>query len=134
MDNIKNIVKIKEIFPNISVKKIKKVQKMLNKPKKDKPRLNIITKDLLRKQIIILMSLGNSNKFMVLSNKHVSNINKAFKDIKSDILANFIQADNKGLTITTNKVISTSDLSIIEKYIKNINVVDSNNVLSLRLS
>jgi len=134
MDNIKNIVKIKEIFPNISVKKIKEVQKMLNKPKKDKPRLNIITKDLLRKQIIILMSLGNSNKFMVLSNKHVSKINKAFKDIKSDILANFIQADNKGLTITTNKVISTSDLSIIEKYIKNINVVDSNNVLSLRLS
>jgi len=107
---------------------------MLNKPKKDKPRLNIIIKDLLRKQIIIFMSLGNSNKFIVLSNEHVSNINKALKDIKSDVLADFIQADNKGLIITTNKVISTSNLSIIKKYIKNIDVVDSNNILSLRRS
>ena len=104
---------------------------MLNEPKKDKPRLNIITKDLLRKQIIVLMSLGNSSKFMVLSNKHVSNINKALKDIKSDILADFIQANNKGLKITTNKVIY---LSIIEKYIKNVDVVNSNNVFVMILA
>ena len=36
--------------------------------------------------------------------------------------------------ITTNKVISTSDLSIIEKYINNINVTDLNDVMSPRLS
>ena len=107
---------------------------MLNEPKKDKPRLNIITKDLLRKQIIVLISLGNSSKFMVLSNKHVSNINKALKDIKSDILAEFIQANNKGLKITTNKVIFTLYLSIIEKYIKNVNVVNSNNIFVMILA
>jgi len=70
---------------------------------------------------------------MVLSNKYVSNINKALKDIKSDILADFIQANNKGLKITTNKVISTLDLSIIEKYIKNVDVVNSNNVFVMIL-
>ena len=80
------------------------------------------------------MSLGNSSKFMVLSNKYVSNINKALKDIKSDILADFIQANNKGLKITTNKVISTLDLSIIKKYIKNVDVVNSNNVFVMILA
>ena len=80
------------------------------------------------------MSLGTSRKFMVLSNKHVSNINKALKDIKSDILADFIQVNNKGLKITTNKVISTLDLSIIEKYIKNVDVVNSNNVFVMILA
>ena len=48
-------------------------------------------------------------------------------------MANFIQADNKGLIITTNKVTSISNLNTIENYIKNIDVVDSNNVISLRL-
>ena len=36
--------------------------------------------------------------------------------------------------ITTNKVTSTSDLSVIKKYIKNINVTDSNDIISPRLS
>ena len=50
----------------------------------------MMTKDPSRKQIIVPMSLGNSNKFMVLYNKYVSNINRILKDIKSDVLANFI--------------------------------------------
>ena len=78
--------------------------------------INIMIKNLSRKQIIVPISLGNSNKFIVLSNKHIFNINKALKDIKSDILTNFIHTDNKDLIITTNKVTSSSDLSIIEKY------------------
>ena len=89
---------------------------MLNKLKKDKLMINIMIKNLSRKQIIVPISLGNSNKFIVLSNKHIFNINKALKDIKSDILTNFIHTDNKDLIITTNKVTSSSDLSIIEKY------------------
>ena len=89
---------------------------MLNNLKKDKLMINIMIKNLSRKQIIVPISLGNSNKFIVLSNKHIFNINKALKDIKSDILTNFIHTDNKDLIITTNKVTSSSDLSIIEKY------------------
>ena len=46
---------------------------------------------------------------MVLSNKHIANI------------------------ITTNKVTSTLDLNTIKIYIKNINVIDSNEVISLKL-
>ena len=80
------------------------------------------------------MNLTNLNKFIVLFCKYITNINRTFKDIKSNAMANFIQTDYKGLTITTNKVISILNLSIIKKYIKNVNVVDFNNIMILRLS
>ena len=80
-----------------------------------------------------MISSNNSEKFMVLSNKHVANINRALKDIKSDVMTDFIRADSRGLMITINKVASTSYLNTIENYIKNIDVVDSNNVMSPRL-
>lgn len=75
----------------------------------------------------------NSNRIMVLSNKHVVNINKVLKDIKSDVMANFIRANHRGLMIITNKVTSTSNFNTIEKYIKNVDVVDSNDISSSRL-
>lgn len=51
--------------------------------------------------------------------------------MKSEILADFIWSDNKGIIITTNKVVTTLDLNMIEKYIKKLNNVSSNNVISL---
>ena len=42
--------------------------------------------------------------------------------------------DNRGLVITTNKVAAILDLNTIEKYIKNINIVDTNEVMSPKLS
>jgi len=59
-----------------------------------------------------------------LSSKHIANINRALKDIKSDFIADFIKADQQELTIITNKVVSLLDLSIIEKYIKNVDAID----------
>lgn len=67
-------------------------------------------------------------KIIKLSNKYVANINRALKNIKSDIMADFIHADNRGLTTITNKVASTLDLNTIKKYIKNVDVVDLDNV------
>jgi len=102
-------------------------------PKSKKSKLNMITKGLSRIQVLVLMSLANSEKFMILSSKHMANINRVLKDIKLDIMANIIQADSKGLTITTNKVTSILDYNPIEKYIKNIDAVDSNDIISPRL-
>ena len=79
------------------------------------------------------MSTNNLEKIMKLSNKHVANINRVLKNIKSDIMAAFIHADNRGLTITTNKVAFTLDLNTIKKYIKNMDVVDLDNVRVLSL-
>jgi len=65
---IKDIVKIKENFLNLSAKKIKEVHKILNNNKKNKPMINMITKDFLRKQVIIPMSLQNTERIMCCGN------------------------------------------------------------------
>ena len=54
---------------------------------------------------------------MVKLNKHITNINRALND-------------NRNIAITTNKVATNLDLNIIEKYIKNIDEVDTNKVMS----
>ena len=101
--------------------------------KSNKPRINMITKGSSKRQILVSMSLDNINKIMVLSNKYIVNINRALKKIKSEVMADFIQADNKGFSITTNKVISNLDLNIIKKYIKNIDVINSEDIMTSRL-
>ena len=45
----------------------------------------------------------------------------------------FIRPDNKGIIVTTNKIAATSDLKVIEDYMKNLNNIDSNDVMSPRL-
>jgi len=71
---------------------------------------------------------------MVKTNTYISNINRLLKRVKSKISVDFIWSDNKRLLITTNKVATTSDLNIVKKYIKNLNNVDFNDIMSLRLS
>jgi len=83
--------------------------------KKEKSRFNITKIGPFKRQALISMSLMNSNKFIAMSSIHVANINRAFKDIKSNTVANFVQADQKGLTITTNKVAFMSDLNTINR-------------------
>jgi len=126
-------MKIKDKFPNLSSKKIEKVQKILNKLKKNKPEINKTTKGLFRKQVLVSITMVNSNRIIVLSNKHVANINKILKDIKSDVIVEFIRANHRGLMIITNKVVSTSNFNTIEKYIKNVDVINSNNISFSRL-
>lgn len=81
-------------------------------------------KGLSRKQVIVPMNIVNSNRFIILSNKHISNINRDLKNIKLDIMADFIQADHRRLVITTNKA----------AFILDFNTINSNNIMSLRLS
>ena len=132
--NIKEILKIKENFSNLSPKKIEKIHKSMNKLRKERPRINMIIKSPSRRQVIIPISTNNISKFMSLSSKHISNINRALKNIKSEIMANFVYIDNWELIITTNKVTSQSDLNTIKIYIKNIDVINSEDIMTLYLS
>ena len=93
----------------------------------------MITKRLSRKQVIVLMNVKNKSNFMKESSAHVANINRALKNVKLEIMANFICSDNRGIIITTNKIVSTLDLQTIEKYIKNVNNIKSNYIKALRL-
>ena len=65
------------------------------------------------------MSSDNTNKFVKEFSVYIANINRAFKNIKSDVMADFICIENKRVVITTNKIASLLDLQTIKKYIKN---------------
>jgi len=55
------------------------------------------------------------------------------KNIKLEVMADFICMEKSGLVITTNKVASNLDLQTIKKYVKNSYSVDADNVESPRL-
>jgi len=82
-------------------------------------------KELLRKHVIISMSNDNIIKFMKNSSVHVTNINRALRNVKSEVLADFICLDPLGIMIVTNKVSMQSDLQIIEQYMKNSDNIDA---------
>ena len=119
-------LKIKEVFPKLQNKKIKNIQKIISSENQTKPRLNITIKRPSRKQVIIPINLENIKKFMKDTSSHVTNINRALENIKLDIATNFIQLNNKGVVITTNKIAGTLDLQTIKRYIKNMNTIKSN--------
>ena len=93
----------------------------------------MITKGLSRKLIIVPMSMNNVERVLLNSNIYVANINRLLKGIKLEISTNFIYSDNR-VIITTNKVASTSDINIVKKYIKELKDINSNDIMSPRLS
>jgi len=127
--NIQEILKLKENFPKLSDKKIKQIHKTVNNSNTpSKPYINMTTKGSLCKQIIIPMESDNSKKFLSTSGNHVTNINRALKGIKSDVIIDFIRSDYRSLIVISNKVMAPSDISIINKYVKNSNNLDVNDI------
>ena len=74
-----------------------------------------------------------SKRFIKDSSTHVININYALKSIHSNTITDFICTSDKGIIITTNNVLSSSDLQEIEKYIRNSLSSDANSISSPRL-
>ena len=60
---------------------------------------------------------------MVSLSKHITNINRSLKNIKSEVMANFICIDLNSIITITSKVELALDLQTIEKYIKNVNYI-----------
>jgi len=79
------------------------------------------------------MGSDNSKKFLSTSGDYVININHALKGIKSDVVIDFIRSDYRGLIIVFNKVTAPSDISIINKYVKNSNNLNVNDIQDARL-
>ena len=74
------------------------------------------------------MVKNNIDKFMKNSSIHVTNLNRNLRNAKSEVLVDFIQLDLLGITVVTNKVSLNSDLIIIEKYVKNLENINSTQV------
>ena len=131
--SISEILKIKENFPNMSLKKIEDIHKMINNSSKTKLRINMTIKRLSKQQIINPMGTNNIFKFISLLENHIANINRALKNIKSDILADFVCNNYRCLIITTNKIVYQLDLSTIKNYIKNIDIIKTKDITALYL-
>jgi len=106
---------------------------MNNINQKSKPKFNIMTKDLSRKQIIISMSMNSTKRVITQSNAHIANVNRLLKGVKSKISADYIHSDNQRIVVMTNKIATFSYLNIVEKYMKELNDIDLNNIMSPRL-
>ena len=122
-NNTKNVLKIKKAFLNFQVNKIENIQKIIKGNSRSKPKINITTKSLSRKYVIIPMSNNNKTKFMKDSSNYVANINRMLKNIKLEVIADFIWSDQLGITIVTNKVASLLDLQITKNYVKSVNCI-----------
>ena len=79
------------------------------------------------------MSITDIERIIAQSNTYIVNINRLLKGVKYSISVDYICSDNKGIIIITNKI-TTSNLNIMKKYVKELNNVDVNDVMSPRLS
>jgi len=70
------------------------------------------------------MSNENKLKFMESSNTHITNLNRALKNIKSEVMADFVCIDQAGITIRINKDTLPLNLQMTEKYVKDTNLID----------
>ena len=104
--------------------KIDNIHKIINDIGKPRPKLNMTTKDPFRKQVIIPISNENKTKFIKSSSIYTTNLNRILKNIKLEVIADFVCMDQADITIVTNKVVSSLDLQTIEKYVKNANHID----------
>ena len=110
------------------MKKIDQINNIVNGSSKPKPCIQMTTKSLSRKQVIILMGNDNIVKFMKNSLIHITNLNRNLRNTKSEVLVDFICSDPLGITVVTNKVSLFLDLLIIENYVKNSENIDSSQV------
>ena len=131
--NTSEVLKIKEAFPSLNAQKIDQVNNIVNGQNKTKPRIKMTTKRPSRKHVIIPMSDDNISSFMKNSSEHMANINRALRNTKTNVLVDYIQSDNTGISVVVNKIAQQSDLSIINNYVKNSNNVNSLQVEDARL-
>ena len=122
--SMSEIIKIKKAFPSISAKKINQINNIVKGTSKSKPHIQMTTKSPLRKQVIIPMGIDNITRFIKNSSIHITNINRALRNTKSEVLVDFICSEPLGITVITNKVSFQLDLQIIEKYVKSSNDID----------
>ena len=127
------VLKIKKTFPALSAEKIDQINNIVNGSSKPKPRIQTTTKGPSRKQVIIPMSKENINSFIKNSSLHITSMNRQFWNAKSEILVDYIRAELLSITIVTNKVAQSSDLMLIDQYIKNSNDVNALQVEEPRL-
>jgi len=109
------------------------VNNIVHGQNKPKLRIKMTTKGPSRKHIIIPISSENISSFMKNSSLNIANINRKLQNAKTGVLVDYVQSDNTGIIIITDKVAQQSDLFIIDHYIKNSNDINALQVEDSRL-
>jgi len=97
--------------------------------------MKMTTKELLRKQVIILMDITIAKIIINQANSVIANINISFKNLNSKTIANFIKLVDSRVIINTNQAASPQDISVIIKMIKdtiNVNLDSIENLYLLK--
>ena len=82
---------MKEAFPILSADEVGKMLKTKNSGRSTKkPKINMMTREQSRKEVIIPMTKANAELIVNSAHIHVSNVNKYLKNSKSDTFADFI--------------------------------------------
>jgi len=63
---------------------------MIKGDSKSKPHINITTKDLSRKQVIIPMNDVNKKYFIEESSIYITNMNRTLKNIRTEVMVDFV--------------------------------------------
>jgi len=82
---------------------------------------------------IVLIGNDNKTKFIALSSDHIANLNRVFKNIKSDIMVYYACINQNSIIIVTNTITSSSDLQTIENYVKNVKHINSEDIETFHL-
>ena len=127
------VLKIKEAFPALNANKVDQINSIVNGQSKPKPRIRTTTKGPSRKQIIVPMSSDNISSFIKNAPSNVANLNRELRNAKTDVLVDYIRSDSTGVVIITNKVAHQSDLSIIDRFVKNSTDINALQVEESRL-
>ena len=96
-------------------------------------KIQVTTKGPSRKQAIIPVHNDLAESIMGDASTHVFQINTQLKNVKSSMCSEFIRPCFGRIAIVTNNVPNPSDLSIIEKYFKSVEGINSNDIPSPRL-
>ena len=91
------------------------------------------TKRPLHKQIIVPINNKTAKKYLKNSSTHIISINCALKNIKLNLMADFIHIKDKDIIILTNNITNPLDLQEIEKYVRNSLNADTNQISFPRL-
>ena len=117
------------MFPSLLADEVGKILKVKNSSEdKKKPKFNMTTRELSKKEVIIPMTKLNAELIVKSAHIHVTNINECLKNSKSDIIADFICISNNGIIITMNCSANASELSRIENFLKKINNINQDSI------
>jgi len=128
----KTLLKIKEAFPALLDNKIIKIynaviSKLANREKR---KIQLTTKSSSRKRAIVPVSDKFINTIIGEANFYIFQINILLKNIKSALKAKFIWPCPRGISINTNNIPSSSDLTIMECYLRSVVGTNNNKILA----